>query len=280
MLIHAGLCKYMEGWYFEEFIAQIYSFLGYDVSATTTTGDQGLDLILSKEGQGETIGIQCKRFKGNVGNGAVQEVFAGKHYYKCDKAIVITPGRFTASARTLAKALDVELIGLKELNQTLETIQDSLLDDFHKSDKLTEILINSTIDLIIEDTEGKDTIDSVRLLEHIFNYRNYLKDSLIKLLVNNLGIGFKRLGEPKKAINLYEEALAYISFENEADRYLIVGNLLVSYIENHDFKKGKALCNTVKKEELSSFSQEHFNNMEKEVEEGLDESYKQSGSCI
>lgn len=74
IFIHADLCKFMEGSYFEQFIAEIYSFLGYDISWTKTTGDQGLDLIANRkveDGTIERIGIQCKRYNGKVENSAV-----------------------------------------------------------------------------------------------------------------------------------------------------------------------------------------------------------------
>ncbi|MFJ7994448.1 restriction endonuclease [Peribacillus frigoritolerans] len=133
IFIHADLCKFMEGSYFEQFIAEIYSFLGYDISWTKTTGDQGLDLIANRkveDGTIERIGIQCKRYNGKVENSAVG--ICSKYFYKCEKAIVVTPSYFTASARELVDLLDVEIVGKTELNRLLKQIQELLLQQFHR----------------------------------------------------------------------------------------------------------------------------------------------------
>ncbi|TFI44266.1 restriction endonuclease [Diaphorobacter sp. DS2] len=86
------------------------------------------------------IGVQCKRFKSSVSNKAVQETFAGRHYYDCDRAIVVTPSVFTRSAKNLADKLNIELIDGQKLDKILLSIQEYLLNKFYKHEKSTEIL--------------------------------------------------------------------------------------------------------------------------------------------
>ncbi|HER2174446.1 TPA: restriction endonuclease [Streptococcus pyogenes] len=135
----------MDGRYFEEFVAEIYNLKGYSYELTNNTGDQGLDIILYKDD--EKVGVQCKRFTGKVGNKAVQEAFAGKYFYECDKAVVVTPSTFTKSARDLASKLQVTLVDKNELDSILSNLQEYLLNNFFKHEKITEILINSSIDI-------------------------------------------------------------------------------------------------------------------------------------
>lgn len=52
-----------------------------------------------------------------MGNSAVQEAVAGKSYYDCDEAMVITNSVFYPGAIALAKANDVTLIDGTQLNQ-------------------------------------------------------------------------------------------------------------------------------------------------------------------
>ncbi len=73
---------------------------GFEVQKTPTTGDQGVDLIASKNGK--RCAIQCKFYSSAVGNKAVQEVIAGKGYYSCEYAVVCSNNDFTKSARQLA----------------------------------------------------------------------------------------------------------------------------------------------------------------------------------
>ena len=80
---------------------------------TAQTGDYGADLIVSKDEQ--RIAIQAKCYVGSVGVQAVQEVLAGKAYYQCNAAWVITTGTFTANAHVLARKSDVQMFSRDNL---------------------------------------------------------------------------------------------------------------------------------------------------------------------
>jgi HJR/Mrr/RecB family endonuclease len=97
----------MTGTEFEHFIALLFSKMGYETEVTKATGDQGIDVIASKNGK--KIGIQAKCYSSSVGNSAIQEVVAGKNHYRLDKAIVITNNIFTDSAQQLAISNDIVL---------------------------------------------------------------------------------------------------------------------------------------------------------------------------
>ena len=107
----------MTGITFENFLAGIFSAQGYTVETTATSGDFGADLILVR---GEArIAVQAKRWKDMVGVAAVQEALAGRSYYRCNAAWVITSARFTQQARTLAKQTDVHLIDRQALAELI-----------------------------------------------------------------------------------------------------------------------------------------------------------------
>ena len=107
----------MTGISFENFLAGIFSAQGYTVETTATSGDFGADLILVR---GETrIAVQAKRWKDMVGVAAVQEVLAGRSYYRCNAAWVIASARFTQQARTLARQTDVQLIDRNALAELI-----------------------------------------------------------------------------------------------------------------------------------------------------------------
>jgi restriction system protein len=94
---------------FETHVARLLKEAGFEsVVGTPTTGDQGADLIAKKNGK--TIAIQAKRYKGPVGNGAVQEVVAAIRFYNADEGWVVTNSTFTPSALALAHANNVRLI--------------------------------------------------------------------------------------------------------------------------------------------------------------------------
>jgi tetratricopeptide (TPR) repeat protein len=58
---------------FEELIGEIFSRMGYSITLTKASGDQGVDLFIRKNGQ---LGIiQCKRYRGDVGQPVVRDFF-------------------------------------------------------------------------------------------------------------------------------------------------------------------------------------------------------------
>lgn len=110
----------MSGYEFEEFIAKMFSNMGYGTKVTKSSGDQGIDVIATKDDY--VIAIQAKCYSGVVGNHAVMEAVAGMKYYKADKCMVITNSSFTKSAQELAKENNVELWDRQTLKEKLEEI--------------------------------------------------------------------------------------------------------------------------------------------------------------
>jgi restriction system protein len=102
---------------FERQVASTLADLGYSVSFTPESGDQGVDLIASR--QGRRIAIQCKDYQAPVGNDAVQQVFSGAAFYGAEVALVIAPHGFTAAARQLANSLGVHCGARDELPSLL-----------------------------------------------------------------------------------------------------------------------------------------------------------------
>lgn len=117
-----NLFQDMNGFEFEEFCAELLSKNGfYDVSVTSKSGDQGIDIIAHKDNI--RYGIQCKLYSSPVGNSAVQQVFSGKAFYKCDIGIVLTNNIFTESAKSLAKEIGIVLWDKDMLNKFYESLK-------------------------------------------------------------------------------------------------------------------------------------------------------------
>ena len=109
----------MEGHDFEYFCADILERKGYeDVFVTPGSGDFGVDVLCRKDGF--YYGIQCKRYDKPLGNKPIQEVFAGKKYYGCDIAVVLTNNFFTDGAKELARKTDVILWDRYDLFNLIE----------------------------------------------------------------------------------------------------------------------------------------------------------------
>ncbi|MBT9459351.1 MAG: restriction endonuclease, partial [Burkholderiaceae bacterium] len=92
---------------FEELCASRFSALGWHVTSTPRTGDQGVDLLARRGGL--TVAVQCKNYGDPAGNSCVQEVYAGARFHEADFSIVLARSGFTTSARSLASRLGVKL---------------------------------------------------------------------------------------------------------------------------------------------------------------------------
>lgn len=98
----------MNGHEFEFFCADILRRNGFsDVSVTRGSGDQGVDVLATKDGI--KYAVQCKHYASPLSNKPVQEVNAGKMFYHCDVGVVMTNSTFTPGAKALAEATDTQL---------------------------------------------------------------------------------------------------------------------------------------------------------------------------
>lgn len=109
----------MDGHTFEHYCADLLIENGYEnVEVTKGSGDQGLDVIAYRDGV--KYGIQCKCYSSDIGNKAVQEAFAGKTYYNCHVAAVLTNRHFTKSAKELAESNKVLLWDREKLEEFVQ----------------------------------------------------------------------------------------------------------------------------------------------------------------
>jgi hypothetical protein len=91
---------------FEDTVGMMFEQHGYIVRKTPVTGDNGVDLILEKNGRREIV--QCKRWNDAVGIEEVQRLCGCLHdrQLKPTRAWLVTTARFTASARRFARGID------------------------------------------------------------------------------------------------------------------------------------------------------------------------------
>jgi restriction system protein len=57
---------------FEEVVASVFKDLGYDTMATNYSGDDGIDVFMTKGT--EIVGVQVKRYKGAIGVEQIREL--------------------------------------------------------------------------------------------------------------------------------------------------------------------------------------------------------------
>lgn len=108
--IRKGVYIAMSGEDYEKYVADRLKICGYrNIRTTKASGDHGADIIADSP-DGVKCAIQCKYYSKPVGNKAVQEALAGKVFYGCEKAMVITNNTYTKQAVEDAKRMGVELL--------------------------------------------------------------------------------------------------------------------------------------------------------------------------
>jgi restriction system protein len=111
----------MEGFEYEAYCARVLTDAGWKVWNKGDSGDQGVDLVAERGGV--LIAIQCKRYRGSVGNSAVQEIYAGRLTVDARaRAAVVSNADYTRSAKELATATGVLLLHHDELPQLADLV--------------------------------------------------------------------------------------------------------------------------------------------------------------
>jgi hypothetical protein len=94
---------------FENMVAELYAGMGHKATRTGATGDHGVDLVIQTS-NGEKWIVQCKRWRGQVGEPVVRDFYGVMHHEKADQGAVITTGKFTGQARDWAKGKPINLV--------------------------------------------------------------------------------------------------------------------------------------------------------------------------
>lgn len=98
---------------FEHFVGWLYQQQGYTVETTVASGDEGIDLEMSRWGK-KTI-VQCKRYKGTVGQPVVRDLYGTMFHAGARAASIVTTGKFSRQAESWAAGKPIVLIDGNDL---------------------------------------------------------------------------------------------------------------------------------------------------------------------
>jgi restriction system protein len=95
---------------FEEFVAEVFEALGYEVEQVGGTGDEGADLRLRRR-DGLVAVVQCKYHKrGVVGSPELQKFLGTIHHMSSHKGYFVTTSTFSLAAEKFAAEHPIELV--------------------------------------------------------------------------------------------------------------------------------------------------------------------------
>ncbi len=105
---------------FEKLIFSLFKKMGYDVLLTKASRDEGIDLIISKNGKKSVV--QCKRYSGTVGQPVVRDLYGSMIHNRAENAYLITTGVFSLPTQTWVSGKPIQLVDGKMLVEWIETI--------------------------------------------------------------------------------------------------------------------------------------------------------------
>jgi restriction system protein len=107
---------------FEEFVAELFEALGYDVERTGGTGDEGADLRVRRRGL--LAIVQCKyHSRGVVGSPELQKFLGTIHHTGSHKGFFVTTRTFSLAAEKFVAEHPIELIDGPRL---VELVQEAI----------------------------------------------------------------------------------------------------------------------------------------------------------
>lgn len=93
---------------FEVWIGMMFRLNGYRVRNTQYSGDHGVDIEVSRPPMSTGL-VQCKRYRGTVGERVVRELYGTLIHERGDKAWLATTGAISRQAREWATGKPIEL---------------------------------------------------------------------------------------------------------------------------------------------------------------------------
>jgi hypothetical protein len=102
---------------FEKMVVELYEIRGYKAKRTGAIGDHGVDVVVATP-KGEKWIVQCKRWRGAVGEPVIRDFFGTMHHEKADRGVLITTGTFSIKAREWAKGKPLNLVDGNEFLTT------------------------------------------------------------------------------------------------------------------------------------------------------------------
>jgi restriction endonuclease len=103
---------------FERLVGRMFEGLGYSVTVTKRSGDEGIDLELIR-GTERSI-AQCKRYRGTVGQPAIRDFYGVLVHEKAVRGYFVTTGQFSLAASTWAQGKQIALTDGVDLLSALE----------------------------------------------------------------------------------------------------------------------------------------------------------------
>lgn len=101
----------------EDAVADLFSDNGYEVELTPYSHDEGVDIILRRDGK--TTIVQCKAFGKSCGPNVARDLFGTMHAFGASDAILVCPRGFTQATQEFARGKPIKLFDVDALSKEM-----------------------------------------------------------------------------------------------------------------------------------------------------------------
>jgi restriction system protein len=105
---------------FEEFVAEVFDALGYQVECVGGSGDEGVDLRLSRDGLRAIVQCKYHTQRGVIGSPDLQKFLGSIHHTSSHKGYFVTTRTFSLAAERFASEHPIELVDGPRLVELVE----------------------------------------------------------------------------------------------------------------------------------------------------------------
>ena len=106
---------------FEALVSRFFQFLGYRTRPYEDRQDHGVDVVVYN-GKGEKWIVQCKRYRGVVGEPILRDLLGAMHHEKASRAFLMTTGKISHKARSWIEGKPITVYEGEALVRLFKTI--------------------------------------------------------------------------------------------------------------------------------------------------------------
>lgn len=134
----------MSGHAFERYIGELLRLRGYEATVTRGSGDNGVDMIATRDGN--RWAIQCKRLASKVDRRAISDAVSATSSTKfsCNKAMVVTNSYFTSGAIEYGASTNCFLVDRKQLSKWILEVRSAQTSTKQIPETISELVPGDT----------------------------------------------------------------------------------------------------------------------------------------
>lgn len=138
----------LDGWQFEQEVANVFRINGYNAKVTKGSGDGGVDIILKRDGR--TSIVQCKHYQNPVPPEPIRALWGCKDDFGADEVILVASSGITdMGARFLQNKPNFKVLNLDDI-----IIMGNNAQQREKLNKIKEPLEEPAINQQLKDKTG------------------------------------------------------------------------------------------------------------------------------